>query len=448
MDWLEERVSQTLSEEKLALTGKRVLLFVSGGRDSVAMLEALAALYANTNELTVVSINYGLRGKDSEDDLALVKKHSERLKIPFIEKRPIYHAGNVQAWAREERLKIMRDAISDKTHDFFFLAHQLDDLVETLLFKIFRNQSPLRWVLPVKRGRILRPMLNLTRQEITTWLKEKGIDYRDDKSNFEKIYQRNFIRNVLLPNIEQVFGSQWKSKTASQLKQWMTLTKENLRVAHYIKTKGPTLGLLKEFYKLTPQWKKFYLHQELSKWSPRFRWTQNHLELILQKLSSKRNGLFYKSAQLTLGLDGQLLFKVKKDLPKIKELSYESIEPTPTFVYDPRKFCFYAEKSNFTLQLRLSVPGEKLTLAPSGETVSLKKWLQSHYIPMHLRRQAIVLELIEKTGEVRTLGIWIQNYQELKYFQRFNHKKESVNQWHTSQALLPQKNYYQVSLRK
>jgi tRNA(Ile)-lysidine synthase len=169
---------------------------VSGGGDSVA----LACLAREVlGRITLLHMNYGLRGIESDLDEALVRELAGRLDCPLIVER-------VRPEGRsEEELRELRYAWFGKCDvDVILTGHTREDQAETVLFRLVRGTgvSGLAAIQPVLNGRIYRPLLEAGRQEIRNWLLKTGIPWREDVSNLDVSYRRNWIRHELLPLLQ------------------------------------------------------------------------------------------------------------------------------------------------------------------------------------------------------------------------------------------------------
>lgn len=181
-----------------------LLAMVSGGRDSVCLLD-LAVRARGAEAVTALHVNYGLRDEADAD-----QRHCEelcaRLGVALHVERPRREegAGNLQAWAREQRYAaaIRLGEQSDAT---ILTGHTADDQVETVLYRL--ASSPSRRALLGMRprsGRLARPLLETTRAETTAYCEERGLEWRDDASNEEGDYKRSLLRHELIPALERV----------------------------------------------------------------------------------------------------------------------------------------------------------------------------------------------------------------------------------------------------
>lgn len=175
------------------LQAGRVGVAVSGGGDSVALAVAAREVWP---DLLLLHVNYGLRGEASELDEQLVRELAGRLSVHVEVQR--FHPED----RSEETLRELRYAWFDQCPvDAVLTAHTRDDQAETLLFRIVRGTglSGLAGVLPVAADRYYRPFLDLSRSQIREWLCERDIVWREDSSNLDLAYRRNWIRHELLP---------------------------------------------------------------------------------------------------------------------------------------------------------------------------------------------------------------------------------------------------------
>ncbi len=157
--------------------------------------------------LRAVHIEHGIRGEESKEDAAFVSRLCSGLNIPL---RLV--SADVPSVAKREKLsmeeagrKVRYEAFEEETSDRIAVAHHAGDLAETVLFHLFRGSSlaGFKGIAPV-RGRIVRPLLNISRAEIEGYLIERGLVWRTDATNSDNAMARNLIRNKILPMAEEV----------------------------------------------------------------------------------------------------------------------------------------------------------------------------------------------------------------------------------------------------
>lgn len=210
---LHHQVARALRTQSLLHPGHSVLVAVSGGPDSVALLSVLHHLAPSWNlSLTVVHCNYGLRGAEADEDASFVASLCRRLSLPCLIRSltiPSPQTGlssSLQARARELRYRLFQDLSAELGVDRVALGHTADDQAETVLLRMLRGAG-LRGLagMPHRRGRLfVRPLLAVTRREILAYLKAMSLSYRTDSSNTTPIYLRNRIRHELIPLLQSL----------------------------------------------------------------------------------------------------------------------------------------------------------------------------------------------------------------------------------------------------
>ena len=207
----------------------RLVLAVSGGADSVAMLRAFAQIIQSSStddsgaNLLVVHVNHRLRSAESEGDARFVRELAEQLALPFIEETippremtyRIQKLGSTEGAARELRYERLLAAAEENGARYILTAHHAEDQIETVLQRLFRG-SALGGLAGIPRFRrlndavtLVRPMLSVRREEIFNYLNRLGQPYRTDSSNKSPAYLRNRIRNELVPLLADIFPNRF-----------------------------------------------------------------------------------------------------------------------------------------------------------------------------------------------------------------------------------------------
>jgi tRNA(Ile)-lysidine synthase len=194
------------------------LIGVSGGRDSVALLQLLVE--SGWNDLVVCHLDHGLR-KESTEDARFVAELAERLGLAHVSKRLNVRAlsarnkQSLETAAREARYDFFARTARARRCSRLYLAHHADDQVETFLFNLFRGTGAggLKGMRPVSRRtiggvalEIIRPLLGVWREEIDAYVRARRLEFREDSSNADPQFTRNRLRNELLPLLERGFG--------------------------------------------------------------------------------------------------------------------------------------------------------------------------------------------------------------------------------------------------
>jgi tRNA(Ile)-lysidine synthase len=201
---LAERVRET------GLLGGPVVVLLSGGRDSVCLLDVAVAVLG-PQRVRAVHVDYGLRGAASDGDREWCVALCERLGVALeVERvvRPDGASGTLHAWARDARYARGAAAVQAFRPDARLAAgHTLSDQVETIMYRL--AVSPGRRALlgmEAARGLLVRPLLaaEVTRAETATWCLERGLAWREDASNLDRAYARTRVREDLLPALRAV----------------------------------------------------------------------------------------------------------------------------------------------------------------------------------------------------------------------------------------------------
>lgn len=199
-----DRVAATIVRHQMFRSGQKVGVAVSGGADSVCLLHVLRELAPSWNlRLSVLHLDHGLRGAESEEDAAFAGRLAAEFGFPFVFRRAELAAANdnLEQAGREARLNFFDEAISNGSADRIAVGHTRSDQAETVLFRFLRGAGTagLAGIRPVTAGGIVRPLLAIDRAEVERFLRERGIPWREDSSNRSLQFARNRIRGELLP---------------------------------------------------------------------------------------------------------------------------------------------------------------------------------------------------------------------------------------------------------
>lgn len=195
-----------------------VLVAVSGGADSVALLRGLAALkHHGEGRLIVAHFNHQLRGEESDADEQFVSSLAKRLGLPFesgrLEPGTIKDCSDgIEEAARSQRYRFLTDTAENLGARYVACAHTADDQIETILHRIIRGTG-IAGLAGIPRTRLLspavtliRPLLEVRRAELIDYLALLGQPYREDSSNLDQRFTRNRIRHDLLPNLAEYYN--------------------------------------------------------------------------------------------------------------------------------------------------------------------------------------------------------------------------------------------------
>ncbi len=211
MQKIEQKAIKFIDEKKLIAPGDKILVALSGGPDSVFLLNLLIKHKRRFKiEIALIHINHKLRGKDSTEDEKFCKLLAESLSIPI----HIYRK-DIKAFSKKNKISIeeagreIRYSLFESTANKFgytkiATAHNCSDNAETVFLNLIKGTG-LKGIsgIPEARGNIIRPILNVSKEDIISYLNKNEIKYRIDKSNYENDYERNFIRNEIFPLLKK-----------------------------------------------------------------------------------------------------------------------------------------------------------------------------------------------------------------------------------------------------
>lgn len=205
---MNNKVLKTVKKYNMLSKGDRVLIGVSGGADSIALLEFFVSVKEKYDlDICVVHVEHGIRGEDSVNDAEFVENYCKKLGVNFYLKT--IDAPNLAKKAKmgvEEYSRMARyDFFNTIECDKIATAHNLTDNIETLLFRLARGTG-LKGAcsIPAVRGKIIRPFIEVSSGEIRKWCNDNNIPYRVDCTNSDSAYSRNLIRLEILPLFEKL----------------------------------------------------------------------------------------------------------------------------------------------------------------------------------------------------------------------------------------------------
>ncbi|HLN19372.1 MAG TPA: tRNA lysidine(34) synthetase TilS [Patescibacteria group bacterium] len=285
-----KKFQNTIFSQKLFERGDKILLAVSGGPDSVTMLDIFAKLKNKYDlELAIAHVNYCLRGYASDSDEELVCKLAKKYSLRFFVSHPNFKNTSEDV-LRNIRYSFFEKIRRQNNFDHISIAHNMDDQVETFFMRVIRGAglqglSAMKY----KNEKIIRPLLNLNRKEILDYLKKNKLQYRIDKSNLESKYLRNKIRNKLIPFLEKKFNPQIKKTVFSSIENiaedYSFINLETLKIS----SDKNTLSV-KKLSHLHPAIKKRSLLVAISKIKPDMKNVDSsHINEILKITDSKKN---------------------------------------------------------------------------------------------------------------------------------------------------------------
>ncbi|GBC63791.1 tRNA lysidine(34) synthetase TilS [Desulfonema ishimotonii] len=212
---LAEAVSRTLGTYDMVRRGDAVLIGLSGGPDSVALAHILSELAPGLSlRLGVAHLHHGLRGKEADRDAEFAEALGRQLGLPVhLEKKDVrnyrqQHRLSTEEAARQVRYDFFERVCRAGGYDKVALGHHADDNAELVLMYLLRGSGPLglSGIPPVRAGRFIRPLIQVTRAEILAFLAEQGLAFVTDSSNADPSYLRNRMRHHLIPLLKSAYN--------------------------------------------------------------------------------------------------------------------------------------------------------------------------------------------------------------------------------------------------
>lgn len=192
----------------------------SGGPDSMALLDQLNK---QGKDIVVAHVNYKHRDTADRDE-KIVKEYCKKYDIPVRVLYPVYEKGNFQAWARDVRYAFFEEVADEFDTKLLYVAHQMDDVIETYLFQKNRNMICDWYGLKEKSVRhgyqIIRPLLNFTKSELQQYCNDSGVSFGIDESNLTNHYTRNVIRHTQIEKMDRNEKEEWVLKIQNENDFW------------------------------------------------------------------------------------------------------------------------------------------------------------------------------------------------------------------------------------
>ena len=210
---MEEKVLQTIKKYNLISPGDRIVLGVSGGPDSIAMLNILNKLKNNLEATIIVAhINHLIRQEAKEEE-EYVFNMCKKMQIEFysksidVKKLANTNKKGLEETGRKVRYEFFDEVLKKTNSNKIAIAHNKNDKIETIFMNVLRGSGTqgLRGIEPIN-GKLIRPLIECERKEIEKYCAENNLNPRIDKTNLENDYTRNKIRNIVIPYIQKEFN--------------------------------------------------------------------------------------------------------------------------------------------------------------------------------------------------------------------------------------------------
>ncbi len=213
---MQKKILETINKYKLIQNGEKVVIGVSGGPDSMCLLHALYNISKTTElkfSIIVCHVNHMIRKEAVSDEQYVYDFCKENGIDCFIKRIDVQKFANTNKIGTEEAGRILRynffnEILAETNSNKIAIAHNKNDNVETIIMHLLRGTgiSGLRGIEPKIENKIIRPIIEIERKDIEKYCKENNLEPRIDKTNFENIYTRNKIRNIVLPYIKEQFN--------------------------------------------------------------------------------------------------------------------------------------------------------------------------------------------------------------------------------------------------
>lgn len=246
---MKEQIQQYIIQHQLLSGEKPVVVGISGGADSVALLHILVSL---GYKCIAAHCNFNLRGDESFRDEQFTIDFTQRLQVPLCKisfetnKYAQENRLSVEMAARELRYRWFEELLNTYDADAVAVAHHRDDSVETLLINLTRcsGLTGLTGIKP-KNGNVVRPLLCVSREDIYAYIENNGLEYVTDSSNSSDIYTRNFIRLKVIPLLEEINPSVKASlaRTANHLYDASLIYNHSIEEARKVITQNNRLSI-------------------------------------------------------------------------------------------------------------------------------------------------------------------------------------------------------------
>lgn len=414
-----------------AHAGDRIGAAVSGGPDSVLMLEFLVQMAGDAGfQVAVVHFNHHLRGAESNEDENFVRELAERHGVPFFrgEARVAEEARkrrrNLEATAREFRYRFFLGLIRQGKVDKVATAHTLDDQAETVLLHILRGTGTrgLGGIHRSLQDKVVRPFLEVTRAEIETEIARRNLPFRIDSTNLDTRFRRNKIRRELLPLLEREYNPEIKrllSEMAARAREdeaWLDQQARERGGAWRLRENGAEKISRTALGNMPPTLARRVLRQMLREVAGSLAGaTHRHIEAIYDFALESQSG---KGVQLPRGLTARIEFDwliLSRETGNEKPPEYVYIVEVPCTIEVPEigramTFKIVGAKDSdrgyngrewpnldplkvpARLTLRNWRPGDRYCPSGSQKSVKVKELFRRHRVPLGERSHRPVLD--------------------------------------------------------
>ena len=267
---MKDKVIKTIKKYNLIQNGDKIVLGVSGGPDSISMLDILNSIKDEMGfEIYVVHVNHLIR-TEAIDDEKYVEEYCKKNNIEFFAKRiDVLKIADTQKIGTEEagrkaRYEFFKEIYSKVGANKIAIAHNKNDKAETIIMHLLRGSglSGLKGIEPIRNNKYIRPLIECERSEIEKYCEENNLNPRIDKTNFENEYTRNKIRNIVIPYIKKEFNPNI-IETLDRLSE--VATDESNYIDRQVQNTYNKLLLEKTGKQIILKWKEFNSQEKIIK---------------------------------------------------------------------------------------------------------------------------------------------------------------------------------------
>ena len=407
-----------IQQHKLFASGNKILLAVSGGKDSVLMLHLFKAIGVN---IGVAHCNFNLRADEAQRDENFVKILAETLDLPFhithfdTKKYAVENKISTQMAARDLRYTWFEEIRVANQYDYIALAHHQNDAIETVMMNLIRGTgiSGLHGILP-KRNHLIRPLLFLNSEQIESIVTEENISFVEDSSNLSTHYTRNKLRLQVIPHLKEINPNLEKTfadniARFAELENLLELEVAKLQAKILIRKTDGLYIALNEIAKLNPQ--KLLLYELLK----HYHFTEHVVEEILLSLTALSGTHFFSSThQAIINRNDLVIIEKNTDSllnefmhPATKKISFGghtiSLEYSTVtkFEMNVAKAFVNADQLIFPLVVRKWQNGDKFIPLGMHMLKKVSDFFIDEKVPVHIKHSTPIL--INGNGDI----IWI-----------------------------------------
>jgi tRNA(Ile)-lysidine synthase len=397
-----------IEQQQLFAAGSKILLAVSGGKDSVLMLHLF---YEAGMDIGIAHCNFNLRGEESKRDEDFVRSLCNRLNLPFYithfdtKKYAAANKISTQMAARDLRYDWFENIRTENGYDYIALAQHQNDAVETILINLLRGTglSGLHGIL-AKRDRLIRPLLFLNRQKINELVEGHKLDFVEDSSNLSANYTRNKLRLKVIPLLKEINPTLENTfnKNIARFAEIEGFLANNVKILEQKIVRKKEDGIyisLEDILALNPQ--KLLLFELLKPYG----FTDLLVDQILNGLNLQSGKMFFsQSHQAIINREDLIILPVKREAGN-QESVYQEIEYIQFNQFHFKHYCvddlsFETDKNKiyidfdqliYPLTIRNWKNGDKFIPMGMSGFKKISDFFIDEKIPLHLKSNVPIL---------------------------------------------------------